>query len=122
MPQLLILIDVIVICHCRVRRSWNRPEFAPGDHVWQQHVVVLSLLLAAYEFANTEADPDIGQGSQQTLWRFYYEKHVGSKQSVNKYKTYNYTDSYGLPCITLVAPMDYWLCVSVCVCVSVFSR
>ena len=24
-----------------------------------------------------------------------------------------------LPCITLVAPMDYWLCVSVCLCVSV---
>ena len=24
-----------------------------------------------------------------------------------------------LPCITLVAPMDHWLCVSVCLCVSV---
>ena len=27
-----------------------------------------------------------------------------------------------LPCITLVAPKDYWLCVSVCLCVSVFWR
>ena len=27
-----------------------------------------------------------------------------------------------LPYITLVAPMDYWLCVSVCLCVSVFWR
>ena len=27
-----------------------------------------------------------------------------------------------LPCITLAAPMDYWLCVSVCLCVSVFWR
>ena len=27
-----------------------------------------------------------------------------------------------LPCITLVAPMDYWLCVSVCLCISVFWR
>ena len=27
-----------------------------------------------------------------------------------------------LPCITLVAPMDYWLCVSVGLCVSVFWR
>ena len=27
-----------------------------------------------------------------------------------------------LPCIThLVAPMDYWLCVSVCLCVSLCS-
>ena len=27
-----------------------------------------------------------------------------------------------LPCITLVVPMAYWLCVSVCLCVSVFWR
>ena len=27
-----------------------------------------------------------------------------------------------LACITLVAPKDYWLCVSVCLCVSVFWR
>ena len=27
-----------------------------------------------------------------------------------------------LSCITLVAPMDYWLCVSVYLCVSVFWR
>ena len=29
---------------------------------------------------------------------------------------------YILPFITLVAPMDHWLCVSVCLCVSVFWR
>ena len=33
-----------------------------------------------------------------------------------------HTDIYGLPLITLVAPMDYWLCVSVSPSVSVFSR
>ena len=34
---------------------WNRPDFALDDHVWKQHVVVLSLLLAAYECGNTSA-------------------------------------------------------------------
>ena len=25
-----------------IKLYWNRPDFAPDDHVWQQHVVVLS--------------------------------------------------------------------------------
>ena len=29
---------------CSVYRSWNKPDFALGDHVRQQNVVVLSLL------------------------------------------------------------------------------
>ena len=29
-------------CHTQFRSIWNRPDFALDDHVWQQHVVVLS--------------------------------------------------------------------------------
>ena len=42
MIYVLVLIDVTVICHCSVHRSWNRPDFAFDDNVWQQHEVVLS--------------------------------------------------------------------------------
>ena len=42
MPSLLVIIDVTIICHCSVHRSWNKPDCALGDHVRQRHVVVLS--------------------------------------------------------------------------------
>ena len=81
-----------------IKLYWNRPDFALDDHVWQQHVVVLSLLLAAYECGNTSAaavyDVSLTTVDIKPL----------------------------LPCITLVDPMDHWLCVSVCLCVSVFWR
>ena len=57
-----------------------------------------SLLLAAYECGNTSAAAVYGVSLTT----------VDSK--------------YLLPCITLVAPMDYLLCVSVSLCVSVFWR
>ena len=42
MPSLLVLIDVTIICHCSVHRSWNKPDFVIGDHARQRNVVVLS--------------------------------------------------------------------------------
>ncbi len=68
---------------------WNRPDFALDDHVWKQHVVVLSLLLAAYECGNMSAAAVYGVSLTT----------VDIKSL--------------LPCITLVAPIDYLLCVSV---------
>ena len=40
--NVLVLIDVTIICHSSVHRSWTKPDFALGDHVRQRHVVVLS--------------------------------------------------------------------------------
>ena len=64
-------------------------------------ILSCSLLLAAYECGNTSA------------------------AAVYKYDDVSLTivDIKSLlPCITLVAPMDYLLCVSVSLCVSVFWR
>ena len=57
-----------------------------------------SLLLAAYECGNTSAEA-------------VYDVSLTTADIKSI-----------LPCITLVAPMDDWLCVSVCLCVSVFWR
>ena len=81
-----------------IKLYWNRADFALDDHVWKQHVITCSLLLAAYECGNTSAvavyDVSLTTVDIKSL----------------------------LPCITLVAPMDYLLCVSVSLCVSVFWR
>ena len=79
-----------------IKLYWNRPDFALDDHVWKQHVVVLS--------------PSGG------LWMRQH-KHGGCLWWCEPYNIKSL-----LPCITLVAPMDYLLCVSVSLCVSVFWR
>ena len=79
-----------------IKLYWNRPDFALDDHVWKQHVVMLS--------------PSGGMNAAIRARRL-------SDVSLT---TVDITSL--LPCITLVAPMDYWLCVSVCMCVSVFWR
>ena len=80
-----------------IKLYWNRPDFALDDHVWQQHVVVLSPS-GAYECGNTSAAA-------------VYDVSLTTIDIKSL-----------LPCITLVAPMDYWLFVSVCLCVSLFWR
>ena len=62
-------------------------------------MLLCSLLLAAYECGNTSAAAVYDDVSLTTV----------DIKSL-------------LPCITLVAPMDYLLCVSVSLCVSVFWR
>ena len=77
-----------IICHCSVYRSWNKPDFALGDHVRQRHFVVLyppghACAAAVYVVSLTTVDITFMLGFL----------------------------------ITLVAPMDYWFCVSLCFCV-----
>ena len=57
-----------------------------------------SLLLAAYECGNTSAAA-------------VYDVSLTTPVDIKSL----------LPCITLVAPMDYWLCVSVCLCFCVLA-